>query len=320
MTTQPANVSVTWPISPAIDRVRLLLFRPFDLGKWFVIGFCAWLATLGERGGFNFNYSRGSQHRLTTENLHEWFERVRDFVMNNLSWLLPLTIVLGVFLITLCILMIWLRSRGSFMFLHCVALNKAEIDVPWNKYAAAGNSLFAFRLVLGLISMVPMLSFLAIMIVTFIRLMNQGRTIPLILLTLLPLGLMFFAVGIFFFVIRKLTTDFVVPIMFLRGSKCLGAWSEFLSLLSLNIGRFIVYLLFQIVLGMLVIMIVLAAFVVTCCIACCLVIIPYIGTVLLLPLLAFMRSYSLYYLAQYGPHYDVFPPAPPAPTPPIPPA
>jgi hypothetical protein len=71
---------------------------------------------------------------------------------------------------------------------------------------------------------------------------------------------------------------------------------------------------------MLVIMIVLAAFVVTCCIACCLVIIPYIGTVLLLPLLAFTRSYSLYYLAQYGPHYDVFPPAPPAPTPPMPPA
>ena len=57
MTTQPANVSVTLPISPAIERVKLLLFRPFDLGKWFAIGFCAWLATLGQHG-FSFNYNR----------------------------------------------------------------------------------------------------------------------------------------------------------------------------------------------------------------------------------------------------------------------
>jgi len=306
MTTQPANVSVTLPISPAIERVKLLLFKPFDLGKWFTIGFCAWLAHLGQRG-FSFNYNRPSRHHLTTDDLREWFDHARDFVMNNLTWLLPLTIILGVFLVALCILMIWLRSRGSFMFLHCVALNKAEIDVPWNKYAAAGNSLFAFRLVLWLISLVPMLPLFALMAVTFTRLMNQTESIPRILLALLPLGLMFFAVGIVFFVIRKLTHDFVVPIMFLRGGNCLGAWSEFLGLFSLNVGSFILYLLFQIVLGILIGMLVIAAFIVTCCIACCLVMIPYIGTVLLLPVLTFTRSYSLYYLAQFGPHYTVFP-------------
>jgi hypothetical protein len=238
--------------------------------------------------------------------------------MNNLNWLLPLTIVLVVFAIALGVVILWLRCRGSFMFLHCIALNKAEIAVPWNNYAAAGNSLFAFRLALGLISTVPLLPIFAIMVVTFIRLMNQTPSLRQILLGLLPLGLMFVSVGVFFFVIRKLTTDFVVPIMYLRGSKCLSAWSEFLGLLSLNIGRFIVYLLFQIVLGILVGMLIVAAVVVTCCIACCLILIPYIGTVLLLPVLAFTRSYSLYYLAQYDPHYDVFSPTPAAPA--IPPA
>jgi hypothetical protein len=34
--------------------------------------------------------------------------------------------------------------------------------------------------------------------------------------------------------------------------------------------------------------------------------IPYLGTVLMLPILVFERSYSLYYLAQYGPEWDVF--------------
>jgi len=34
------------------------------------------------------------------------------------------------------------------------------------------------------------------------------------------------------------------------------------------------------------------------------------GTVLLLPVLVFKRAYPLYFLAQFGPEYDVFPPRP----------
>lgn len=47
---RPDRVSVIDPISPAIERVKLMLFRPFDLQKWLIIGFCAWLAYLGRRG------------------------------------------------------------------------------------------------------------------------------------------------------------------------------------------------------------------------------------------------------------------------------
>ena len=68
---------------------------------------------------------------------------------------------------------------------------------------------------------------------------------------------------------------------------------------------------FQIVLGMAIGIIVFGAMIITCCIAGCLMILPYIGTVLLLPVLVFKRSYSLYFLRQFGPGYDVFPPAPP---------
>jgi len=53
------QISITDPIGLAMERVRQVLFSPFDLGKWFVIGFCAWLAGLGERasGGGNFHSS-----------------------------------------------------------------------------------------------------------------------------------------------------------------------------------------------------------------------------------------------------------------------
>ena len=43
----------------------------------------------------------------------------------------------------------------------------------------------------------------------------------------------------------------------------------------------------------------------TCCIAGCLMAIPYIGAVLLLPVFVFRRAYSLYYMQQYGPEFDV---------------
>jgi hypothetical protein len=40
----------------------------------------------------------------------------------------------------------------------------------------------------------------------------------------------------------------------------------------------------------------------------------------LLPVLIFKRAYPLYFLAQFGPEYDVFPPVPPAgPSPGLPP-
>ncbi|HLX94273.1 MAG TPA: hypothetical protein VKU37_00855 [Verrucomicrobiae bacterium] len=50
VSTHPREISVAEPVSPALEQVKRVLFRPFDLGKWFTIGFCAWLAQLGESG------------------------------------------------------------------------------------------------------------------------------------------------------------------------------------------------------------------------------------------------------------------------------
>ena len=121
-----------------------------------------------------------------------------------------------------------------------------------------------------------------------------------------------------FVIVKKLTLDFVVPIMFLRRNRCLQAWKELGSLISGHVGIFILYFLFQIVLCMAIGIIVVAVTIATCC-CCCLLLLPYIGTVLLLPVLMFKRCYSLYFLAQFGREFDVFPPAAAAPPPVSPP-
>ena len=52
----PRTISVSDPVESAWMGTKKILFQPFDIGKWFALGFSAWLATLLEGGGsFNFN-------------------------------------------------------------------------------------------------------------------------------------------------------------------------------------------------------------------------------------------------------------------------
>lgn len=310
LSNRPREISVTEPIEPAYDRVKLMLFKPFDLTKWIVIGFCAWLAGLGESGrggggGFNNLNNHGSNAQPAEEFRH-FYGKARDYVLANLDWIIPSAVFLVALGLAIWLLLIWLSSRGKFMFLHCVVHDKAEVDVPWTRYSAEANSLMCFRIVVGLIGMVLFLPLLVIVIVNVVRMVLRGEPdVPGIVLVA-GLVMVMIPLSIIFALIRKFTMDFVVPMMFLRGGTCVARWREFWKLLSANPGKFTVYILFQIVLGMAIGAAIMAVVLVTCCVAACFLAIPFIGTVLLLPVLVFKRAYSLYYLAQYGPEYNVF--------------
>lgn len=318
MMPRPATVSVIDPITLAIEQVKTTLFRPFDLAKWITIGFCAWLATLGENGfGGNFNVPSSGR---SGKNLHREVEQAIDFVMSNLIWIIPVVVVLFTIGFAVGVLILWLNSRGKFMFLHCVALNVAEIKVPWSRFKTQANSLFWFRFAVQMIGTVMTLPLAIMCCFPIYRMFTARKFISGDIGELIGIFLVLLVIGCIFFVILKLTTDFVVPIMFLRGSKCVAAWRECLSLISSNIGRFVLYLLFQILLDLVMAMALLLILVFTCClciVGCCLLIIPFIGTVMLLPLFVFDLSYSLYYLRQYGDGFDVFKPTVPPPVAPL---
>jgi len=305
------NISVTEPINLALARVRRILFAPFDLGKWFVIGFCAWLAGLGERG-VRGNYSSNSGSNNHNVDIHRQLEDARDFIRDNLYWLLPVVIAAVTIGIGLWLLFLWLNSRGKFMFLYCVALDRAEVREPWNRFGAAANSLFWFRFVVGLIGMAIVLPLVVLIILSALPMALHDAWNFAGIMAIIALVMCMGLIGVFLFLVRKLTIDFVVPIMFLRQNRCLDAWREFWQLLRTHSGDFVLYLLFQIVIAIVIGVMVVAIVLVTCCIAGCLLVIPYIGTVVFLPFPVFCRSYSLYYLAQFGPAYNVFLATPPA--------
>jgi len=303
MNTQPPHVSVIEPISPAFERVRTILFRPFNLVKWLTIGFCAWLAYLGEGGGPNFNFGKyGPDDVSPGEAIHQ----AKEFILDNLNWIVPLVVFGFIIGIAVWLLLTWLSSRGRFMFLHCVAQNKAEIEVPWKKFAKHANSLFLFRIVIGIIGLLigGMLFLIGLSLAIFSK-TTFGFNFFSITGTVIA-ALLFVGAVIVLLLVKKFTMDFVVPIMFLRTANCINGWRELLELLSLNKARFLLYVLFQIVIAITIGAIIIAAVCLTCCCAGCILAIPYIGTVLLLPILIFKRSYSLYYIQQFGPEFNVF--------------
>lgn len=303
MTPQHPRISVIDPITPAIDRVKVMLFKPFELRKWFVIGFCAWLAYLGQGG----SGGGGSNFHVPTEHDQAGFQHAKDFVIDNLPWLIPTAIIGVILMIVIWLIITWLSSRGKFMFLHCVAQNKAEVKIPWTQFRNHANSLFVFRIVLAVLGLVVFFIIGLLGVLAFIPLAHADIT-PLAVLVLIFFVLLFFAAVIIISVVAKFTYDFVVPFMFIHAERCTTAWRRFLTLLSANKGRFALYILFQILISFVIGAIIMTVCLVGLCLCCAslLLCIPYIGTVILLPLFIFKRAYSLIYLRQFGHDCDVF--------------
>src|SRR5207248_1317556 len=138
------KIEILAPLSQAIELTRRILFRPFNLEKWLVIGFAAFLAHLGGGGRFNFNFSSGWQRWRT----HTWST---VFPEGTPGWFWPLLYVAVPFGLALLVLFMWIGARGRFIFTDCVVRDRGAIVAPWHEYRKEGNSLFLFSLAVAII-------------------------------------------------------------------------------------------------------------------------------------------------------------------------
>ena len=309
MNSPAARSDVIAPVNRAWEHMQQLLFRPFDLARWLAIGFTAWLATLGQTwgggggGGGNF---QGNGRWNGGFDIGESTRQVREWVSDNLLWLVPTVLVVGILVVTIWLVVLWLSSRGQFMFLHNVVTARADVVAPWNAYSAHGNSLFVFRLVVALVSVVAALPILTAGAWAGYQLMEQEGSRPIALAVMGVSALVIGGLGLGYVVVGKLTRDFVVPIMWQRTASCRAGWSIFLGLARDSFGPLILYFIVQMVLWIAAGILIVALVLVTCCMAGCIIALPYLGTVLLLPVEVFFRSYSLQVLAQQGAEWDLF--------------
>ena len=99
-----------------------------------------------------------------------------------------------------------------------------------------------------------------------------------------------------------LATQLMVPIMYRQRCRARLAFVQAVDLVSSHPGPILLYVLFLLLLAVAAVMISCAVTCATCCIAA----IPYVGTVILLPIPVTLGAFSLLFLRQFGPDYDVW--------------
>lgn len=220
-------------------------------------------------------------------------------------------IVVGLGLLTgLIILLTWLSSRGKFMFLDNVVNDRALVKKPWHEYVSIAKSLFMWRLGFGMVTVLIFGSYL-LYIYNEIFVMYYSNTTHYddldILFAALRMGIFFIILAIIFACIWMFLNDFVVPLMYKNNTSVWIGWSHFMPLLQQHFVYFILYGLFILVLLVLFAILLGIFGLITCCIGFLLLAIPYIGSVILLPVSVTYRALSLEFLAQFGEAFKIFP-------------
>jgi hypothetical protein len=294
------RIEIFAPFSEAFELTKKILFQPFDPMKWLVIGFAAWLATF-----FTGSGSRGYNHDWTTR----WKSELTEGSFSSgqtPAWLIPAVIVGAIFGLGLLLLVLWLNARARFIFTDCIVRNRGAIAEPWREYRQEGNRYFVFQVAISLISIVV---FGGIGLLWFMSTYMGHNILPIVVL--FPFGL----ISLLIMIPVILVIRFAVPVMYRQRCDVLSACKQVWNLIVANPGVFILFVLFYAVLYIAAVAIGCLANCITCCVAC----IPYIGTVLLLPVVMMLYSYPLCFIRQFGDPYDVWAGLQPTELPPIPP-
>jgi hypothetical protein len=298
------------PLSRGWNRMKVALFKPFDIHKWFVVGFNAFLAGL-----MNATNGSGGARGQKDANFGEFIHFPRtawEWLMNHPGW--AIAILFGVLVaIAVIVALTWVSSRGVFMFLESVVRGRVEIAKPWREFRKEGDSLFVWRLVFGLFTFAVFGALAAWFFIQGGAIYDRGfdQAVPVLLI----IGLAFLVLAIVLVIGYTILflQDFVAALMYKHRISAVAAWRLFLGLFRQHAFHFLAYGIVVFLLMLVFAAAVIVAGLVTCCIGWLVLVIPYIGTVATLPFWYTLRAFSLEFLAQFGPEYDVFPkPAAPA--------
>jgi hypothetical protein len=294
--TEP-KIEIFKPFGEAFELMKKILFQPFDLTKWLVIGFAAFLASFS--GGFHSSFNPFSRWSAR-EDRKAIAESLRDFgsVGQMEWWVIALIVIGGVMILALVLVFMWLGARGRFIFTDCIVCNRGAIIAPWKEFRAQGNSFFLFSLLVALSIFVVVVLVALALLFPFVLRGSGGQT-----------GLGFWiALGLFVFILLciafgwTLVSQLMIPIMYRQRCLARQAFSQSVGLIAAQPGPMLLCFLFLLV-------ILFAAGLISClaaCLTCCIAAIPYIGTVLLLPIPVTLHGFSLLFLRQFGRDYDVW--------------
>jgi hypothetical protein len=307
------RLSASDAASSAMELAKRRLF-PFRFDRWLALGFVAFLDQCGRGGNPGANFGsrfRGDSNGDGDSGLPD-VAQAQEWVSAHLGLIIAIAAAALVFIVGLMVVILWINSRGVFMYLDNVATGRSDVSRPWREHKDRAASYFVWSFGVGLGTFAGILVLLAPMVWAVLTLVSSGASGGAIA-ALIVIGLLMFVVVLGASLFSVLLRDFAAPLQLHLDVPCGHALRTAWELVRSSAGAFAVYVLLKIVFAIVAAM----AAAIVGCVTCCLGFLPVVSQVLLQPLHYFERAWSLFMLRQAG--YDLFPGTPPPPPPPPPP-
>ena len=285
-------------------RMVQTLFQPFDLARWFSIGFCAWIAQIGgglpNLQGFVDVEALKRQVEAGTATLSTLAAMLFNTLANT-PWLTVAMLVSTVAGLLVAVLFCWLRARGSLMFLHRIHHPHATIREAWQAAGVGALPLFWWRLGLAV------LGWFALLAIGFgaafslgLGLVRSGNWTGLLGAITLPWALVWGGSLVFLLLVwstlKSLGFHFMEPYLYRDRRGVWAAWGRVWALCRdypLEVLRFYALLtIFLLAAGAALMVFMLCS----CCLGLLLLLIPVVGAVVMLPLLWLHRGFGAAFL------------------------
>jgi hypothetical protein len=237
------SINAADAVSPAIQRTKDFLFRPFSWGTYLKLGL---VAIITEGVGNNFrSSSHGGHPSGHGPIIHPPFHLTPEWVV---------AIVAAVLLaILLSMVIFYLITRLRFAFFHCLIHNSKEIRPGWWLYGAQAMRFFWMNIVGGLCFLLLVVLVALPFVAGFWRLIREtppgghpdlGLLFSL-LLPLIPIILLLALAGILTDIILR---DWMLPHYALEDATAGEAWASVWDRIMAEKRQFAVYALLRVVL------------------------------------------------------------------------
>jgi hypothetical protein len=230
-------------VSPAVQRTREFLFRPFSWGTYLKLGL---VAIITEGLGNNFHSSQHGGHGMGHESMGG-----SPFSLTP-QWI-AVIVAAALVVLVFSLVVLYLITRLRFAFFHCLIHNIKQIRPGWQLYRAQARRFFWLNIVVGLCFLL-LLGLLAVPFAAgFWRLFQEtqhgghlgvGLMLALVL-PLIPIILLLVLAGVLADLILR---DGMLPHFALENATAGEAWVQVWARIKAEKRQFFVYAPLRVVL------------------------------------------------------------------------
>jgi hypothetical protein len=308
---------VTESMGPAWERMKHLLFRPFNIGTWFSFGFIFFLQSCMEGGGGGNNLrmpnlggnggSGGGGGGSSGDTGNNLAGLVHDLLgsrgpeLPETGMIVIIAAIACVVAIPILILMLWLGTRGQMMAIRSVATGQSGIGDQWNATRDAGGKLFKFHIAMTGIGCVVFLPLVGGGVLLAMPVIKDGAGIESILPALIGLGVVLILLMIPLLLVNAMARNFVAPIMLKHGLGAREGWKRFWAVGRSQVGAIFLFYIMRLLVGLGAGIVGIVAGFLTCCLG----FLPVLHQTLMAPYYVFERAWTLEVLASMSPEFDL---------------